>query len=100
MRQAYKERIEYMVPRLNEIEGIKCPYPEGAFYLLADISQLGVPSREFSQNLFQNEKVRCAPGTQYGEGGEGHVRFALVKPVEELAEAADRIERFVKSLPA
>jgi aspartate/methionine/tyrosine aminotransferase len=44
--------------------------------------------------------VRCAPGTQYGEGGEGHVRFALVKPVEELAEAADRIERFVKSLPA
>ena len=100
MRQAYKERIEYMVPRLNEIEGIKCPYPDGAFYLFADISQLGVPSRKFTQDLFQNEKVRCAPGTQYGEGGEGHVRFALVKPVEELAEAADRFERFVKSLPA
>jgi aminotransferase len=100
MRQAYKKRIDYMVPRLNEIEGIKCPYPEGAFYLFADISQLGVPSREFSQDLFQKEKVRCAPGTQYGEGGEGHVRFALVKPVEELAEAADRFERFVKSLPA
>ena len=99
MRQAYKERIEYMVPRLNEIEGVKCPYPDGAFYLFADISQLGVPSMKFTQDLFQNEKVRCAPGTQYGEGGEGHVRFALVKPVEELAEAADRIERFVKSLP-
>jgi aminotransferase len=100
MRHAYKKRINYMVPRLNEIEGVKCPYPDGAFYLFADISQLGMPSMKFSQDLFQNEKVRCAPGIQYGEGGEGHVRFALVKPVEELAEAADRIERFVKNLPS
>jgi aminotransferase len=99
MRQAYKKRLDYMVPRLNEINGLKCPYPNGAFYLFVDISQLGVSSMKFSQDLFQNEKVRCSPGIQYGEGGEDHIRFALVKSVEDLEEAADRIERFVNSLP-
>ena len=76
-----------MAPRLSEIEGITCPYPEGAFYLFPDISELGVPSAKFSQDLFAKEKVRCASGSGYGENGEGHVRFALVRPVEVLADA-------------
>ena len=99
MRNEYKKRIDYMVPRLNEIEGVTCPYPEGAFYLFPDISELGVPSAKFSADLFTNEKVRCASGTQYGENGEGHIRFALVKPVEVLADACDRLEKYIKSLP-
>lgn len=99
MKAEYKKRIDFMAPRLSEIEGITCPYPEGAFYLFPDISELGVPSAKFSQDLFVKEKVRCASGSGYGENGEGHVRFALVRPVEDLAEACDRIEKFVKSLP-
>jgi aminotransferase len=100
MRKAYDERIKYFVPRLNEIEGISAPYPEGAFYVFVDISQLGVPSRKFSQEFFQKEKVRVAPGTQYGANGEGHIRFALVRPTEDLEDAATRLERFIKNLPA
>jgi aminotransferase len=100
MRKAYEERIKYFVPRLNEIEGISAPYPEGAFYVFVDISQLGVPSRKFSQEFFQKEKVRVAPGTQYGANGEGHIRFALVRPTEDLEDAATRLERFIKNLPA
>jgi len=99
MRRAFKERIEYFVPRLNEIEGVKCPYPEGAFYVFPDISELNCPSMEFSRELFHQEKVRCAPGTQYGPNGEGHIRFALVRPVEDLEEVATRLERFIKNLP-
>jgi aspartate/methionine/tyrosine aminotransferase len=99
MRQAFKDRIEYFVPRLNEIEGVSCPYPEGAFYVFADISELKCPSREFSREFFHHEKVRVAPGIQYGSNGEGHIRFALVKPIEELEEVAIRLERFIKNLP-
>jgi aminotransferase len=99
MRSAYKRRIDFMVKRLNEIEGIKCPYPEGAFYLFPSISSYGVPSQEFVIDFFQKKKVRLAPGTQYGPNGEGHIRFALVKPVEELEEVCDRLEDFVKHLP-
>jgi len=98
MRREYKKRIEYMVPRLNEIEGVTCPYPEGAFYTWADISELGVPSMKFALDFFQEENVRIAPGSQYGPGGEGHIRFALVRPIEDLEEASNRLERFIKKL--
>jgi aminotransferase len=99
MRDAYERRINYMVDRLNEIEGIKCTKPEGAFYLFPDISVFGIPSMKFAMDLFQKEKVRCASGSAYGEMGEGHVRFALVRPIEDLEEVCDRLERFVKNLP-
>ena len=98
MRTAYKERIDYIVPRLNEIDGISCPYPEGAFYVFADISELNVPSAKFAMDFFQKEKVRCAPGIGYGANGEGHIRFALVRSVDVLKETCDRLENYVKGL--
>jgi aminotransferase len=99
MRTEFKKRIDYFVPRINEIEGINCPMPEGAFYVFADISELKCSSRDFSREFFHHEKVRCAPGIQYGPNSEGHIRFALVKPVEDLEEVAVRLERFMKDLP-
>jgi aminotransferase len=99
MRQAYKKRLDFMVKRLNEIKGFDCPYPEGTFYVFPDISELGVPSQRFAMDFFTQEKVRCAPGTQYGSASEGHVRFALVAPMKDLEETCTRMERFVKNLP-
>ncbi len=99
MRAEYEKRIDYFVGRLNEIEGVKCVKPQGAFYAFPDISSFGVPSMKFAMDFFQQEKVRCAPGAGYGEMGEGHIRFALVKPIKELGEVCDRLERFVKNLP-
>lgn len=98
MRKEYQKRVDYMVNRLNEIEGIFCPYPEGTFYVFPDISSLGIPSRRFVADLYKKEKVRCAPGTQYGDMGEGHIRFALVRPVEVLEEACGRLEDFILKL--
>jgi aminotransferase len=99
MRAEYEKRIDYMVDKLNKIDGIKCVKPQGAFYLFPDISSFGVPSMKFAMDFFMKEKVRCAPGAGYGEMGEGHIRFALVRSVEDLGEVCDRLERFVKSLP-
>jgi aminotransferase len=99
MRKEYKKRIDYMTKRLNEIDGIKCAKPEGAFYLFPNISSFGLPSAKFMKEFFIQEKVRCATGSGYGEAGEGHIRFALVRPVEDLEEVCKRLERFVKNLP-
>lgn len=96
MRNAYEKRIDFGVKRMNEMAGVSCPYPEGAFYLFADISEFGVPSLKFVKGLFEEEKLRIVPGTQYGSNGEGHVRIALVRPVKDLAEALDRFERYSK----
>jgi aminotransferase len=99
MRQEYKKRLDFMVERLNEIEGIECPYPEGTFYVFPEMSEFGVPSQKFAIDLFTQEKVRCAPGTQYGAASEGHVRFALVASIKDLEETCLRLERFLKNLP-
>jgi aminotransferase len=99
MRTEYEKRIDYMTDRLNKIPGIKCAKPEGAFYLFPDISSYGMPSMKFAMEFFQKEKVRAAPGSGYGEMGEGHIRFALVRPISDLKEVCDRLERFVKNLP-
>jgi aminotransferase len=98
MRVEYDKRIDYMVNRLNSIEGIKCAYPQGAFYVFPDISSFDISSLKFAKDFLTQEKVRCAPGAGFGEMGEGHIRFSLVKPVEDLKKACDRLERFVKSL--
>ena len=64
--------------------------------MFPDVSSVGVPSAKFSQDLFMQEKVRAAPGTNYGSVAEGHVRFALVASLETLEDAGNRIERFIK----
>ncbi len=96
MRKEYKKRIDFSVKRLNEIDGIKCAYPEGTFYVFPDISAIGMPCAKFGQELTLQEKVRGAPGTGYGETAEGHIRFALVDNMERLEDAWNRVEHFVK----
>jgi len=98
MRNAYEKRIDYGVKRMNEIPGVRCPRPEGAFYLFPDISEFGVPALRFVKGIFKEEKLRIVPGTQYGSNGEGHVRLALVRPIKDLEEALDRFERYTKKL--
>ena len=98
MRRAYEERIDHCVERLNEMPGVRCPRPEGTFYIFPDVSDLGLTSAEFVNGLVKEENLRIIPGTQYGSMGEGHVRLALVRPMKELEEAMDRLERYVKRL--
>ena len=50
--------------------------------------------------LMKGGEVLVAPGSIYGPKGEGHVRLALVKPVDVLVEAVDRLEKYFKSLKA
>ena len=96
MRKAFEKRIDYCVKRLKEIPEVRCPHPEGTFYIFPDISELGVPSDRFVEGLFKEEKLRTVKGTQFGPGGEGHIRLALVRPLKDLEEAMNRLERYLK----
>ncbi len=98
MREEYRRRIDAVVPRLNEIDGVSCPTPEGAFYVFPDVSGLGVPTMQLLMGLLQGGEVLVAPGSIYGPKGEGHVRLALVKPVDVLVEAVDRLGKYFSGL--
>jgi aminotransferase len=98
MRSEYEKRIDHCVKRLNEIPGVFCPKPQGAFYLFPDVSGLAKSSIDFCEVLARDGKVMLAPGIGFGPGGEGHVRIALVRSIPVLDQCMDAIERIAKSL--
>ncbi len=97
MKAEYCRRRNLIVRRLNEI-GLKCVMPKGAFYAFPNISSTGLSSKEFATRLLQEEKVAVVPGTAFSEFGEGYVRCAYAASFEDIEEAMNRVERFVKKL--
>ena len=92
MRNEYRKRVDCVVKRLNEIDGITCAYPEGAFYVFPDVSGVGVPDVEFAAACLE-AKARGIAGSIYGPAADGHMRLALVVPCEKCVEACNRIEK-------
>jgi aspartate/methionine/tyrosine aminotransferase len=105
-RDEFDRRRAFFCKRMDEIDGITCHTFEGAFYAFPDVSSFGVPTQRFVDELLEKENVRVANGERFGGVGVlgkeslayGHIRPCLVQDVNVLGEAANRIERYVKSL--
>lgn len=98
MKRQYRRRREIIVGGLNDMKGVSCLMPKGAFYAFPNISQLGIPSREFAMRLLKEKHVVVVPGTGFGEGGEGFVRLAYATSEDNIREGLKRIREFVKTL--
>ena len=98
MKNKFKERRDWLVNALNEIDGIKCCMPRGAFYAFPDISSFGLSSKEFADRLLEEEGIALAWGTSFGEYGEGHIRISYATSLENLKEAVERLKRFTLKL--
>lgn len=98
MIKEFDRRRRFMAPRLEEIEGIKCHEPEGAFYLFPNIEDIGVKSEPFCESLLKETKLLVRPGTAFGKSGEYHMRIPLIKPINTLEEIAVKIEDHTKKL--
>jgi aminotransferase len=95
MREQYHRRRDLIVRRFNEI-GLTCHLPRGSFYAFPDVTATGLSEKDFAVGLLQQHKVAVVPGTAFGENGRGHVRACFATAYEQIIEACDRIERFVK----
>lgn len=91
----YNQRRRFVIKRLHEI-GLDCFEPQGAFYVFPSITSTGLTDEEFCRLLLQEEKVAVVPGTAFGESGAGHVRCSYATSFAKLAEALDRLERFLE----
>lgn len=98
MKNKFKERRDWLVNALNEIDGIKCCMPRGAFYAFPDISSFGLSSKAFADRLLEEEGIALAWGTSFGEYGEGHIRISYATSLENLKEAVERLKRFTLKL--
>ncbi len=91
----FHRRRDFIVKRLNEIEGISCRMPKGAFYVFPNIKKTGMTSKQFEDRLLNEAFVASLAGTSFGAFGEGYVRFSYANSMENLKRAMDRVEQFV-----
>ncbi|MDA0748020.1 MAG: pyridoxal phosphate-dependent aminotransferase [bacterium] len=96
MRRAFQQRRDFVVSRLNQVPGITCRNPHGAFYAFPNVSAFfgkGTIQNDFDlfNYLLDNAKVGCVPGS--GFGADAYLRFSYAASMEQLEEALGRIER-------
>jgi len=105
MVQEYAKRREYMVERLNQIQGIHCQYPDGAFYTFPNITALY--GRRYDGNVINNDldvakfflekaHVAVVPGVAFNY--PGYVRFVFAKSINEIKEGLNRIEKAINEI--
>jgi aspartate aminotransferase len=105
MRKAFDERRKYMVKRLNEIEGISCLIPAGAFYVFPNVSKIlerGIEyngkkindSFDISNFILKEAEVALIPGSAFE--GEGYLRLSYATSLEDIKEGLDRIEKILR----
>jgi len=91
-REAFKQRRDYLLPEFERL-GIDVPVkPDGAFYIYADISSLGMDSAAFSQRLLLEAGVAAVPGLDFGPAHAAHtMRFSYATGLDRLEEAVARM---------
>ena len=97
MSEAYRVRREELLGILGR-GGLPSSRPSGAFYVWIDVSEACVPSMDFARSLIEREHVAVAPGSAFGELGEGYVRLSLASSREDLLDGTSRLVRFVRLL--
>lgn len=98
MRQAYQMRRDYMVKALNEIDGIECALPDGAFYLLPRFVNTRKNSLQLANSLLEEGGIAATPGVAFGLSAEGHLRFSFATAMHELERAVERLTVVVSRL--
>jgi (5-formylfuran-3-yl)methyl phosphate transaminase len=97
MRELYDERRRFLVPALRDAGlTIDCE-PCGAFYVLADARAWGSDSLSLCYRLLEEAGVACAPGIDFGAGGEGFLRFSYATDIERLREGAARLKSWARA---
>jgi aspartate aminotransferase len=96
MRDAYRERRDYVVRRIADVPDVSCVDPDGAFYAFVDVSRLGESSLDIAKRLLNEYDVVTAPGSGFGDAGEGHLRMSFANDLDRLETGLDRFETFVR----
>jgi aspartate aminotransferase len=96
MRAEFEMRRQYMVGRLQGIARVSVVAPDGAFYVLANIGQLGLSSTNFADRLLSKHHVAVVPGVAFGN--DATVRFSYATSLDIIKKGLDRFEEFCRTL--
>ena len=98
MRKEYDERRKILYNGLKAIDGVITPYPQGAFYIFSDFNSFGMTSWDLTLHILREGHVVCSPGSYYGPGGEGYIRFSYATSAEEIRAGLGGIKKALACL--
>lgn len=102
MVKEYKRRRDYAVKTINEIEGLSCSTPTGAFYIFINCKPVcaksGMTSQELAEYLLEKAGICLVAGSVFGNGGEGFIRMSFANSYENIAEGLRKLKEAVDGL--
>jgi aspartate aminotransferase len=96
MREEFEMRRNYMFDRISKISNVTAVKPQGAFYILVNISQLGLTSQNFADRLLSKANVAVVPGAAFGD--DRTVRFSYATSLDVIKKGLDRFQDFCRTL--
>ncbi len=96
MRDEFNLRREYMLERLSKMPHLSVVRPNGAFYVLVNISKLGLTSQNFADRLLSKANVAVVPGIAFGD--DRTLRFSYATSLDVIKKGMDRFEEFCRTL--
>ena len=103
MKKHFVERRDFMVEEMNKIEGVSCKKPQGAFYIMMNISDICGKelygrviknADDFAELFLEKARVAVVPGT--GFGADKYVRWSYATSMENITEGLYRLKKFLK----
>ena len=94
----FRKRRDLIVNGLNQIPGISCVLPKGAFYVFPNVKKVGVDCNELADILLNRAGVACLPGIHFGQYGDGFLRFSYATSLDKINIALERIEKTVREI--
>ena len=95
---AFDERRRIIIPLLNDLHGVTCINPDGAFYAFPNISGTGFSAQELQIRLLEETGVATIAGTSFGPSGEGYIRFSYANSNALIKQAMSRIDEWLTSV--
>ncbi len=92
---AFDARRAVIVRALNDLPGVRCTDPGGAFYAFPDITGTGLGAKQAQDRFLDEAGVATVAGTSFGAWGEGYLRFSYANSTENILEAIARIRKLL-----
>jgi aspartate aminotransferase len=98
MIEEFRARRQLIVAGLNELPGVSCRMPRGAFYAFPNVSQLPIAPDELADRLLEEAGVAVLAGSSFGRFGHDNLRLSYANSREKLTQALERMRGFLEAL--
>lgn len=96
MRDTYDRRRRYMIERIKGLGLGITVEPTGAFYVFANAKHISDDSYALAFDILEKAHVGVAPGIDFGQQGEGYLRFSYATSMENIEKGMDRLEKYFR----